>query len=76
MMPGFFKCMPRPQPGRWRAEVFRTYCFSGDKVTWSRSFNGLLRSYLAVRIAALIEDLRTPYWDGEVGIEWRIRKDT
>ena len=74
MMPRFFKDMPSPMPGRWVAVVLRNYYFGGRKEVWAKEFNGLRRAYIMARLMALWEDVWCPNYDGEVGIEWAIRR--
>lgn len=72
-MPRFFKDMPKPHAGVYEAIVVRTNPFNSGRVVYCETFNGRLRAYLAVRFAALMWDLATPYADGELGINWEIR---
>ena len=74
MMPRFFKDMPANKPGKWVACVVRNYSFRGRKEVWAREVNGLRRAYVMARVAALWEDLWCPHYDGEVGIEWAVRR--
>lgn len=74
MMPGFFKDMPPAESGEWVAVVIRNYCFAGRKEVYTRKVRGLRRAYVVARIMALVDDLFCPYHDGEVGIEWAVRK--
>lgn len=74
MMPRFFKDMPAPEPGPWVSVVKLTNAFGYSREIWAREVTGLRRAYIAARLMALWEDLWCPYYDGEVGIEWAIRK--
>ena len=74
MMPRFFKDMPPRKGGRWIAVVQRTNQFRGPCEVWSREVTGLRRAYLAARLMALLVDLETPYCDGEIGVNWAIRR--
>ncbi len=74
MMPRFFKDMPAPKPGRWVAVVQRTNAFRGPREIWAREVTGLRRAYITARLMAMWEDLWMPYWDGEVGINWAVRR--
>lgn len=74
IMPRFFADMPKPQGGKWVACVIRNYSFRGRKEVFSKEVYGLRRAYILARFMALWEDLQTPFYDGEVGIEWTVRK--
>lgn len=74
-MPRFFSLMPRPRRGVFRSRVIRYTEFS-ERVVWRKDYRGLLRAYLAVRLAAWMEDFSSgcrPGWR-EVGIRWGINE--
>lgn len=73
-IPRFFRDMPRPKRGRWVAVAFRTTVFGTRKEVYEKQVNGFLRAYLVARLIAWWADMKTPYADGEIGIEWGIRK--
>ena len=73
MIPRLWKDMPADKPGRWVAVVIRQTCFRSREV-WEREVTGLRRAYLWARWMALVEDLRTPYCSGEIGIDWAVRE--
>lgn len=73
-MTDFFKKMPRPEAGKYNAVVIRTNPFSGGHIVWEKRANGRLRAYLYARFMALLVDIKTPFWDGEIGIDWQVRK--
>jgi hypothetical protein len=73
MMPGFFKLMPKPKKGLWESSVWKT-SFCGKREIWSKNVNGLLRAYLIVRFMALYHDFLSPSYNGEIGIDWKIKK--
>lgn len=75
MMPRFFKDMPRKESGMWIACVVRNYSFMGRKEVRTMKASGLRRAYILARLMALWEDMWCPHYDGEVGIEWAVRKE-
>ena len=73
-MPGFFKHVPKPEPGDWMAVAMKTSPFFGRReVAWKRSKN-LRSAYFSARWLALKVDWVTPYCDGEIGVDWGVRK--
>lgn len=74
MMPRFFKDMPKNKPGIWIACVIRTTLFNRNEV-WNRKYNGLRRAYIMARLMALLEDICTPHHNGELGIDWGVKRD-
>lgn len=74
LIPRFFKDMPKSEGGMWTAVVIRNYCFAGRKEVWSKKVKGLRKAYIYARLMAWLDDQFCPYHDGEVGIEWAIRK--
>ena len=73
MMPRFFKDMPKPKKGKYTASVIRVTSFRSREV-WSKSYNGRLRAYFMARFRALWEDLTTPSYDGQLGINWNVKE--
>ena len=74
MMPRFFKDMPPAKGGKWVAVVQRTNPFRPPTEVWASELRGLRRAYINARLMALLVDLGTPSCDGEIGVNWAIRK--
>jgi len=72
-MPRFFRDMPKDKGGEWVACSIRTTPFSRREVRTVK-VKGLRRAYLASRLISLLEDWKTPYGEGEIGIVWAVRK--
>lgn len=72
-MPGFFKHIPKAEPGDWMAVAMKVSPFFGRReVAWKRCRN-LRSAYFAARWLALKVDHVTPYCDGELGVDWGVR---
>ena len=74
MMPRFFKDMPPAKGGKWVAVVQTTSPFREPREVWAREMFGLRRAYINARGMALLVDFETPHCDGEIGVNWAIRK--
>lgn len=74
MMPGFFANMPKPQAGKWVACVIMTSPFRKPCEIKAIEVDGLWKAYVLSRLMALWADITLPYCDGELGVDWGIRK--
>ena len=74
-MPGFFKYMPRKnEPGPWIAVAMKTSPFYGCREAAWRKHDSLLRAYISARWLALKLDWAAPHCDGELGVDWGVRR--
>lgn len=73
--PGFYTSMPEEdKPGTWVACAIRTNPFSGGREVYSEEVEGLVSAYVRARELALKLDRETPYADGELGVNWAVRR--
>lgn len=73
-MPGFFRHMPKAAPGQWEAVAMTVTAFGGRRERACRKCRGLRRAYLTARWLALKLDWATPNCDGEIGVDWGVRR--
>lgn len=72
-MPGYYKCMPAPRPGRFMACVIRTNPFNAGREVFAEECNCRRKAYIKARFAALRYDLLTPSQE-DLGIDWAVRE--
>jgi hypothetical protein len=53
--------------------VIRTSHFREPREVWTREVTGYRWAYIVARLAALWEDISTPHWRDEIGIQWAVR---
>ena len=70
-MPNFFKDMPTPKKGKFKACVSKNHSIGIDKEIWrsKKIYNCRKKAYLKARIMALFLSW---FIDSEWGIEWAI----
>lgn len=73
--PKFWESMPKEdKPGLWDAVALRTSAFGPRREIYTKTVKGFVNAYVEARSLAPKLDCVTPFADGELGVEWAIRK--
>lgn len=72
-MPGFFKMIPKDEPGEWIAVVLKNNVFRGREEIYTKKVKGFRKAYFVARFAALRADWTVDSAGGYIGIDYAIR---